>query len=240
MKKHNRAFAMVGVYFAAVFVGIVVAQLTGATEALQTNLRVVLLPAQQVESSLFQQLSMPIESLSRYWKRSQDIAILEKANVQLQVELQALSGEQTENEQFVPVVSYPYRFIRFGAEDGAKVDQLVLVQKTLVGRISSVGQRASQVKLLSDSGVAAIVAETNNGQRGIVLGKNDSLRFTEVPQTALVSQGDRVMTAGQEGVEQGLLVGTVGQELSLPTDSVRTFELLQTYSFDTADKVEIR
>lgn len=240
MEKIKRELAIIGVNFAAVFVGIVVAQVTGVTDALQTHLRATLIPIQQLESVAFQQLSAPIESLSRYWQRSQDFATLEKANVQLQVELAALSGGQAENEQLVPVVSYPYRYIRFGAEDGARIGQLILVEKTLVGRISSVDQRVSQVKLLSDSGVAAIVVETNNGQRGIILGKNDSLRFTEVPQTASVNQGDRVMTAGQEGVEQGLLVGTVGQELSLPTDSVRTFELLQTYSFDTAEKVEIR
>ena len=132
----------------------------------QTNLRVVLLPAQQVESSLFQQLSMPIESLSRYWKRSlKTLQPSKKPMFNYKWSFTGIVGRADRKRairasRFISVSIHPLWSRRWG-----KVDQLVLVEKTLVGRISSVDQRVSQVKLLSDSGVAAIVAETNNGQR---------------------------------------------------------------------------
>ncbi|MBL6959066.1 MAG: rod shape-determining protein MreC [Rhodospirillales bacterium] len=89
--------------------------------------------------------------------------------------------------------------------------QAVMTGDGLVGRIASVGNRASRVLLITDlnSRIPVIVESTR--ARAILAGNNSNRpRLIHLPQSASVTPGDRVVTSGHGGAfPQGLPVGIV-------------------------------
>ena len=105
-----------------------------------------------------------------------------------------------------------YITVNVGELQGAGVGMSVVsAGGGLVGRISYVGPRMSQVQLLtdSDSAIAALLQTTR--ATGLVQGQPDgSLRLQYIPQDETVSAGDIVLTSGLGGiVPKGLVIGQV-------------------------------
>jgi cell shape-determining protein MreC len=138
-----------------------------------------------------------------------------------------------------PVVSHVGPSIGVGKKDGVEVGDLVFVAQTLVGRVSSVDEHYSRVHLIYQKDFEPLVAETDEGYKGLIKGDGKRILLTEIKSDEEPSLEGRITTIGQVGVEKGLFVGQVGKTISQPSDSVQTFVVLQYVDFYQANIVEI-
>ncbi len=99
--------------------------------------------------------------------------------------------------------------VRVGAR-GARHDQAVLSEAGVVGRVIEASGPWAKIQLLTDR-AAAIGVELEIARRqGIAHGEGDLLLIDYVPRQAEVEVGERVVTAGIDGVfPRGLPVGIV-------------------------------
>jgi rod shape-determining protein MreC len=101
--------------------------------------------------------------------------------------------------------------ISAGTRHGLKVDQPVLSQGFLIGRLGSVEDSLSTALLLGDPDVRIPVVIGR--AQGIVVPQTGGLIIDQV--VGEVDAGDRVLTSGIDGIyPPGLLVGTVGDQLN--------------------------
>lgn len=257
MFTQNKFFVRVAIYLITCIAGLGVAELTGSAQEIQSLVRQYSIPIQLATAHKIQTIKTPISSFSIFWNQLETYRELELAYANLQAQLVNLEQLEQENQELrsqlgvesekktqglitMPILSYPYRLIKLGTQSDIKTGDLVLVNGTLVGRLGEVNLEYSRVIILSDQDTTAIIGITNLGQRGVVRGSDQQLVLTEVPQTATISSGDRVMSAGEKGVKPGLFIGTIGKELTKPTDAVKTFVIDQVNTFDTARLVEIQ
>ena len=94
---------------------------------------------------------------------------------------------------------------------GARVDQVVMTEAGVVGRVIEVSGPWAKVQLLTDR-AAALGAYLEGARRqGIAHGAGpDELELDNIPRQVTVEVGDRVLTAGIDGVyPRGLPVGVV-------------------------------
>ncbi len=100
-----------------------------------------------------------------------------------------------------------------GKDDGVQADMAVIGDRGLVGRV--IGQpaaHASLVQLLIDSRAAAGAMLEKSGAGGIVEGGETDglLRLLLVSPLVSITLGERVLSAGQDGIfPQGFVIGTV-------------------------------
>jgi rod shape-determining protein MreC len=96
-------------------------------------------------------------------------------------------------------------------EQGAERNQPVLGERGLIGRVVAVGGQYAKVQLITDrtSAVGAMVERT--GRQGVARGDGHAaLQLEYVPLQADVRPGDRVVTAGIDGIfPRGLPLGVV-------------------------------
>src|SRR6266566_3412034 len=104
-----------------------------------------------------------------------------------------------------------------GAKDGVLLDDVVISDRGVVGRVSEVGNNYSKVVLVTDSGSAVSALVQGSRAAGIVRGQyGDTLVMDWILQTEDVKVGDVVLTAGLGLGEElrslypkGLVLGTV-------------------------------
>lgn len=98
-----------------------------------------------------------------------------------------------------------------GASDGITRDQAVITGSGLVGRIVETGHRAARVLLLTDLNSRIPVVLERSRHRAILGGDNSETAFLDlVPENAVVSPGDRIVTSGHGGLfPPGLPIGVV-------------------------------
>lgn len=92
-----------------------------------------------------------------------------------------------------------------------QVDQPVLTSEGLVGRVILVAGRYARVQLVTDRAAAVGAMLERTGRQGIVRGAGvGGLELDYLPLSSEVRQGDRVVTAGIDGIyPEGIPVGTV-------------------------------
>lgn len=89
--------------------------------------------------------------------------------------------------------------IAAGRKDGVRVDDPVVTQDGLVGRVSRASSRTARVTLLTDDSSAASALDIDTQAFGIVRsgdGPRAPLRLDRVPKEARVRFGDTVVTSG--------------------------------------------
>jgi len=98
-----------------------------------------------------------------------------------------------------------------GTDDGVQVDMPVLSGTGVVGRVIRPSARAALVQLLIDKSAAAGAILEKSGAGGIIAGHGDgTLRLQLVSPLVKIDLGEKVLTAGQDGIyPQGFVVGTV-------------------------------
>ena len=108
--------------------------------------------------------------------------------------------------------------IAVGKNDGVAVDDPVVTQDGLVGKVSRVGSRTARVTLLSDDQSAVSALDVATDAAGIVRpgqGPRAPLRLDRVAKEAQVSVGDTIVTAGWRSQRlasiypRGILIGSV-------------------------------
>ena len=104
-----------------------------------------------------------------------------------------------------------------GTDQGVRVDQVVLSEQGVVGRVSEVGSNYAKIVLVTDSGSSVSALVQTSRASGIVRGQyGDTLVMEWILQSDPVKPGDVVVTAGLGlGTElrslypKGLVIGTV-------------------------------
>jgi rod shape-determining protein MreC len=86
-----------------------------------------------------------------------------------------------------------------GRNDGVRIDDPVVTQDGLVGKVSRVGPRTARVTLLTDEQSAASALDIETDASGIVRpgqGPRAPLRLDRVPKEAVVRVGDTIVSSG--------------------------------------------
>ena len=104
-----------------------------------------------------------------------------------------------------------------GTDQGVRVDQIVLSEQGVVGRVSEAGSNYAKITLITDSASSVSALVQTSRASGIVRGQyGDSLVMEWILQSDPVKPGDVVVTAGLGlGTElrslypKGLVIGTV-------------------------------
>jgi rod shape-determining protein MreC len=102
--------------------------------------------------------------------------------------------------------------VNLGSKDGVKVNWIVLNQNGLVGRVIAVGNGTSRVLLLGDGDSRVPVMGEVTRARAIASGdKTNAPRLAHLNTPALMQDGERVMTSGDDGIfPRGIAVGQAG------------------------------
>jgi rod shape-determining protein MreC len=111
---------------------------------------------------------------------------------------------------YVDHASWLRTLVLYSGARPARVNQPVLSPTGLVGRVVTVAGPYAKVQMITDraAGVGAMVLRTR--RQGVARGGGGGLELDYVPLQADVRPGDRVLTAGIDGVyPRGIPVGTV-------------------------------
>lgn len=98
-----------------------------------------------------------------------------------------------------------------GLSQGLENDMAVIAPGGVIGRVVVASPRASKVQLLIDRNAAAGALIERSRAQGVAVGTGeDTLRLDFVSEIADVVVGDRVVTAGTDGIfPKGFAIGTV-------------------------------
>jgi rod shape-determining protein MreC len=104
-----------------------------------------------------------------------------------------------------------------GTDQGVRVDQIVLSEQGVVGRVSEAGSNYAKVLLITDSASSVSALVQTSRASGIVRGQyGDTLVMEWILQSDLVKSGDIIVTAGlglgnelRSLYPKGLVIGTV-------------------------------
>ncbi len=114
-------------------------------------------------------------------------------------------------------------FVDKGSRQGVLPGSPVIDERGVVGQVTRVHTLLSEVTLLTDKDQAIPVQVARNGLRAVAFGGGTSglLELRYLAANAEISNGDRLVTSGIDGVyPQGLAVGTVSR---VERDATNTF-----------------
>lgn len=101
--------------------------------------------------------------------------------------------------------------INRGSEDSVFVDQALINQEGLIGRVFSVTPKYATIQLLTDPGSRVAVRIARSREMGIVKYiPSEGLILDNFPIQGQIAEGDQILSSGLGGVyPAGLVVGTV-------------------------------
>ena len=215
----------------------------GPLKSVQTGAMEVLAPIQEGANKALKPLRDLFGWFGDTWDAKDERDALRKERDQLLAEVTKLQGADAENDElrglleysqnasldaYAPVTAQVYSRsystwystieINKGSSDGVAVNQPVINDKGLVGKVKTVSDGNAVVMLLSDTEFGVSGLATKADQPGSVLpvaGSPGDLLFDLVPDAKEVRKGDSIVTAGTVSdrlpspFPQGLLIGTV-------------------------------
>ncbi len=236
---------------------IVMAEFVGVLQPFRGSLEKILRPFQRLGISLVQTARSPfsyVQSLQTAQRRVQDLeyryaeasALLSQLD-QVQAENQALremlnASDVTLQKRVitVPIVSYGRPLIAGGSHEGVQSGQMVLVAQTLVGVVTTVFDDQAEIGLLSQETTQPVLAHTESGVQGLIVGDGKRVLLTELPIDAPVTIGERVVTDGQAGISRDILVGRVATVANSPSAATKVAVVEQLVSFYETSLLEVR
>jgi rod shape-determining protein MreC len=125
-----------------------------------------------------------------------------------------------------------------GTADGVSADMAVISSAGVVGRVVMPTRRAAKVQLLVDRNAAAAVMVESSRDQGIVVGTGDTLlRLEYLSTSARIAKGDRVITAGIDGIyPEGFVVGTI-EEIDRVGGTFRSIRVRPAVDFSKLEQV---
>lgn len=251
MKKELIAFTSI-IFLSILF------ELVGWFDVLRIIGQKLTVPVLAQNTQLVEKMFRPYELLQFTYNKSKYLQQLESKHAQTLSQLNELDALRVENEELkkllgtsdrrlsretiigAPIVSLAFPAVGVGLSDGVELNDMVLVDQVLVGTIESVSEYQSQVSLLSSKRKNRILARTESGVEGVIDGDGRNVLLTHIPRSVEVSEGERVVTVGQEGIERNILIGTVQRAEQNPSDATQTLVISQLASFYTAVLVEVK
>jgi rod shape-determining protein MreC len=172
------------------------------------------------------------DSLSSYFFARRQNGRLSREVEQLELENFKLRAEASEarrlralvrGETFLPNVrlaapllaierrgGYRRGLLGAGSRSGVEPGSPLAVPDGLVGRVLSVSPTLAKVILITDADCAVGARVVRTGEQGVIRGEGSGLRMDFVSALARVVPGDRIETAGIDGIfPAGIAIGTV-------------------------------
>ncbi len=170
------------------------------------------------------------------------ISELERTAQETSVLREMLQKSAISTDQIITAsrVSYAQPEIAAGSKQGVRESMLVLVAGTVVGRVYKAEENRAMVRLLSDPREKSIIAVTDSGVQGLLVGDGTAVFLSLVPQNASIVPGEKVTTVGQESVPAGLFVGIVVEGVGDVAEPTKQVLLEQYVSFFSAPLVTVR
>ncbi len=241
---------------------LVLLELIGVNANLMKQSRELIMPAIRLEVKMVTGLYSFVDSVSTFQTAARRVQDLEIKLAYAMAQLTQLEQVKQENEHLrqllnssnrtlepvvisSPVLSLAKPAVKLPvksdqAEIAVKLGSPVLVHGTLTGIVASFSHDVAYVDLLWQKDCPPILAETNTGVQGIIQGDGKRVLLTEVPTEAELEVGQRVITSGQESIDQGLYIGEIQSLRSGAEAAVKTAVVEQYVSFYEAEIVEIR
>lgn len=157
------------------------------------------------------------------YDRNLSMSILENENQKLKRLLSFVSSipdAKFITAKIVNVVKHNgsnFAFLKAGIDEGIKVNQIVINEYGLIGRVSEVGKNFSRVSLVTDKSFRISVLIDEKLFKGVASGNGSAkMKLMYVPEH--VAQGSKVITLGDDCYSpSGLIVGyTNSEKLILP------------------------
>lgn len=246
---------MTGGWLAA-FVFFVMLEITGLSIWIQSATMWIFSPALRLSTVIVQVGEWPVKSLVERQQVSRRVQQLEAQYAQAIAELSQLEGVEAENvelKRLLENTDREYRETRIagslislarpavsvGSDAGIVAGSEVISQGVLVGTVSEVTPSISFISLLVQPDHPVILAKTRQGTQGIVSGTGRFLVMEEVELDASLEVGDVVVTTGQAGISNDLVIGQVVRVIKDPAAPVKRAQLEQIVDFYQTRVVEI-
>jgi rod shape-determining protein MreC len=211
------------IIIALVVVGIIFLALSGY---LTTGLKIASSPLIAVQSwlstrymTIYEFFTIPRDSATlrqRNTELENEIALLRSQNIQYQQQVQEaevcnalldFGRAHPENRYIAAVVlgRDPNPFLRYfyidrGSDIGIRHGMPVVTQQGLVGRIDAVTATASRVQLITDpAAVVNVLLQPSQAYAQMVGSQTGDINLEMIPQDAVISPGDLVLTSGLGG-----------------------------------------
>jgi rod shape-determining protein MreC len=102
--------------------------------------------------------------------------------------------------------------IETGDKDGVKIDDLVINQDGLIGKIINISSNYSSIMLLNDPNSRVPVVTSSSRERGILAKQGDNMLLIYLPEEHSIQEGELLYTSGDGKIyPYGLLVGKVNK-----------------------------
>lgn len=254
--QQRRSALVDGVWYGVIIFGLWLLEFIGVAGMVRGAAELVVNPLLEATASVVRNVELPYQMARNSFRATKRIQDLELRYSQALAELGELQALQTENQALRsllensdrtladtivtrPIVSFAHPTVGVGQADGINEGALILVGKTVVGTISEISDHTAKVNLLFQQHNSPIVAKTEAGVEGVVVGDGKRLLLTEVPRDAEVIVGQRVVTVGQPGIPADLFLGQVVSIETDPADPVKQVAIEQLVDFYQAPVVEV-
>lgn len=236
---------------------LVVIDLTGLSQVITGAINWSLLPVKQFWVGGINQVYVVWQNAAKLPKSAVRIQELEQRLAEASASLAELETLRRENDELdflltntdrpsartvivAPIIAFAQPAIAAGSQAGIKVGAIVLSRNTLLGQVTKVGSYESQVTLLLEANSQPVLAQTDAGVKGLIVGDGRKVLFTQVPKESVINVGDRIITLGQPQIEQNLPIGRIVKVINEPAASVQSAIVEQYASFFAAPVVEVR
>jgi rod shape-determining protein MreC len=249
----NFARALQMGFIVITIVGLVLLALSGFLSPITKIALAPLIQMQTWVSQRYQALQNLINTPADMTRLRQRNSELEAENARLQIQIIELQQQVSEAQVLATLLSYArsraenryiaasviqydtnpflhYIVINRGSDDGLRRGMPVVTNKGLIGQISAVIAGAARVQLITDPGSSVNVYLQASETEAVLQGSLTSDLFLDmIPQSAVVQNGDLVVTSGLGGNYPANLV--IGQVTNVRK---RDFELFQTANVQPA------
>lgn len=158
--------------------------------------------------------------------QSERVKVLEDENQSLREQL-GVPFSKNRKMLMADVVGFSQNLsINKGTNDGLKEGMTVIYKDIYLGKVVNVGSNSSQVRISTDpaSKITAVTSKTR--AKGIAAGRFGSAVYMEkVVQEESLSKSDIVLTSGEDGTQNGLVVGKIAEVKKEDTGVFQTAKL---------------
>lgn len=213
-------------------------------------------PILYLATGTIQKIEWPFQLLVHSHTLARRVQQLEQQYAQSIATVGSLEGVAAENEELRKLLENTDRRLRetrvagtllslsrpaisIGSEDLVKVGNVVLADGIFVGTVAEVSPVLSFISLLSQPDHPPILAKTQSGTKGILVGTGRTLQFEEVSLQDPLAVGDRILTVGQPGIASDLTIGQVVRISGEQSSPVKEAQVDQIVDFYQTKVVEI-
>lgn len=177
------------------------------------------------------------ESVKTLATTSGRIGALERDNDELRRQLEVKKAVPGSLIFSRPIAFDRYLVIDRGLDDGVSLGTTVVSGDVLVGKIVKVTAKTASILLPSDP-ESTVSVWTKRLSRGVIKGAfGQAMRLEGVLQSDPLSDSDVLLTTGEQGYAQNIVVGLVGSVYSEPREVFKTADVISLVDIHTLGSV---